>query len=243
MERVETLIKKLQEQFAANVPANQLLLTVQMLETELSHLNSNALPQNSSIINVDIPQTILPQVKPEEEKTVEVLQVDEAEIEAELEEIKRNAEAVQKMSVQNKPSLIFEEEEDQPIPTLAHHLSDVANTAATTKKEINESVVNSNASLNDKLKQSKIDLGDTLTEAPIRDLKKAIGVNDRFLYINELFRGDESMYERSIKTINGFSILPEAEYWIQRELKVKLGWSDANETVKEFTQLVKRRFT
>ncbi len=239
MERVETLIKKLQEQFAANVPASQLLLTVQMLETELSHLNNNALPQNSSIINVDIPQTILPAAKPEEEKTVEVLQVDEAEIEAELEEIKRNAEAVKKMSVQNKPSLIFEEEEDQHIPTLAHHLSDPSNT----KKEINESVVNNNASLNDKLKQSKIDLGDTLTEAPIRDLKKAIGVNDRFLYINELFRGDESMYERSIKTINGFSILPEAEYWIQRELKVKLGWSDANETVKEFTQLVKRRFT
>lgn len=242
MERVETLIKKLQEQFAANVPANQLLLTVQMLETELSHLNSNALPQNSSIITVDIPQTILPAAKPEEEKTVEVLQVDEAEIEAELEEIKRNAEAVQKMSVQNKPSLIFEEEEEQHIPTLAHHLSDPANTA-TTKKEINETVVNSNASLNDKLKQSKIDLGDTLTEAPIRDLKKAIGVNDRFLYINELFRGDESMYERSIKTINGFSILPEAEYWMQRELKVKLGWSDGNETVQQFVQLVRRRFT
>jgi hypothetical protein len=51
------------------------------------------------------------------------------------------------------------------------------------------------------------------------------------------------MYERSIKTINGFSILPEAEYWIQRELKVKLGWSDGNETVQQFTQLVKRRFT
>ena len=240
MERVETLIKKLQEQFAANVPASQLLLTVQMLETELSHLNSSALPQNSSIINVDIPQTILPAAKPEEEKTVEILQIDEAEIEAELEEIKRNAEAVQKMSVQNKPSLIFEEEEEQHIPTLAHHLSDAANNS---KKEINETVVSSNASLNDKLKQSKIDLGDTLTEAPIRDLKKAIGVNDRFLYINELFRGDESMYERSIKTINSFSILPEAEYWIQRELKVKLGWSDGNETVKEFTQLVKRRFT
>jgi hypothetical protein len=51
------------------------------------------------------------------------------------------------------------------------------------------------------------------------------------------------MYERSIKTINSFSILPEAEYWIQRELKVKLAWNDGNETVKQFTQLVKRRFT
>jgi len=31
------------------------------------------------------------------------------------------------------------------------------------------------------------------------------------------------MYERSIKTINGFRILPEAEYWMERELKSSLG--------------------
>jgi hypothetical protein len=238
MQRVDTLIKKLQEQFAANAPASQLALTVQMLQAELAHIQANAAPESKISINVDIPQTILPAVKREEEKTVEILQVDEAEIEAELEEIKRNAEAMQKMSVQNKPQLVFEEEE-QDIPTLAHHLNDTAKQ----KREINETIADNTASLNDKLKQSKIDLGDTLTETHIRDLKKAIGINDRFLYINELFRGDETMYERSIKTINSFSILPEAEYWIQRELKTKIGWNDSNETVKQFNQLVKRRFT
>lgn len=244
MERVETLIKKLQEQLAAKTPAAQMLITVQMLQAELAQLQSNA-PQQSSVVAVDIPATVLPKLaqpvveEKEDEKIVQVLQVDEAEIEAELEEIKRNAEAVQKMSVHNKPTIIFDDDE-HPIPTLAQHIP--APEPAAAKKEINE-VTDAGASLNDKLKQSKIDLGDTLTEAPIRDLKKAIGINDRFLFINELFRGDENMYERSIKTINSFSILPEAEYWMQRELKVKLGWSDANETVKQFTQLVKRRFT
>ena len=34
------------------------------------------------------------------------------------------------------------------------------------------------------------------------------------------------MYERSIKTINSFNIYAEAEYWISRELKVKLGWNN-----------------
>jgi hypothetical protein len=249
MERVETLIKKLQDQFAGNAPASQLLLTVQMLETELSHLNSAASADKNSLIAVDIPQTILPDLPPaEEERIVEILQVDEAELEAELEEIKRNAEAMQKMSVQNKPAIIFEPEEEHPIPTLVHHLpaaqdQPVTATPKTAIKEVNEINAVNNASLNDKLKQSRIDLGETLTEVPIRDLKKAIGINDRFLFINELFRGDENMYERSIKTINSFSILPEAEYWIQRELKVKLAWNDGNETVKQFTQLVKRRFT
>lgn len=241
MERVETLIKKLQEQFTANATAEQLLLTVQMLQAELACLKKDGILQNNTNISVDIPQTILPPVPAApvtEEKIVEVLQVDEAEIEAELEEIKRNAEAVQKMSVHNKPAILFDDDE-HPIPTLAQHIP----ATVPVKKEINDAAADNGASLNDKLKQSKIDLGDTLTDAPVRDLKKAIGINDRFLYINELFRGDESMYERSIKTINGFSILPEAEYWIQRELKVKLGWSDGNETVQQFVLLVRRRFT
>jgi hypothetical protein len=240
MQRVDTLIKKLQEQFASNASASQLMLTVQMLQVELAQLQANAGDSKISSINVDIPQTILPAIPREEEKTVEVLQVDEAELEAELEEIKRNAEAVQKMSTHYKPPMVFEEEE-QHIPTLAHHLNEPVAPPAAAKKEVNE-LIGGSASLNDKLKQSKIDLGDSLTEAPIRDLKKAIGINDRFLYINELFRGDESMYERSIKTINSFSILPEAEYWMQRELEVKLGWDDSNEIVKQFTQLVRRRF-
>ena len=109
--------------------------------------------------------------------------------------------------------------------------------------EINDAVSNNHASINEKLKQSKIDLGDTLTEVPIRDLRKAIGVNDRFLFINELFRGVEVAYEHRIKTIKIFSIFVEAEYWIQRELKVKNGWDSSNEMVAQFFQLVKRRFS
>ena len=45
----------------------------------------------------------------------------------------------------------------------------------------------------------KKELGSILKESPVKDLRKAIGINDRFVFINELFRGDEDMYERSIK--------------------------------------------
>jgi hypothetical protein len=74
MQRVDTLIKKLQEQFAANAPASQLSLTVQMLQAELAYIQANAAPESKISINVDIPQTILPAVKREEEKIVEILQ-------------------------------------------------------------------------------------------------------------------------------------------------------------------------
>ncbi len=72
------------------------------------------------------------------------------------------------------------------------------------------------------------------------DLRRAIGINDsRFVFISELFRNDEVMYERSIKTINSFRILPEAQYWIERELKVKLGWDENKKAPATFISLLK----
>ncbi|MEP6674110.1 MAG: hypothetical protein ABJA78_03120 [Ferruginibacter sp.] len=245
MERVGTLLQKLQEQFGRQAPADQLLLTVQQLNAELMHLQKGisgdkgvtvVMPM-SSMKQQDVIATAKDEPVPvpaEEEKTVQVLQVDEAEIEAELEDIRRKSEEVQRLAMHSKPVVIFENEDE--VPTLAHQQEKKIS------REIND-VNEKHLSVNDKLKQGTIELGDQLVESSIRDLRKAIGVNDRFVFINELFRGDESMYERSIRTINGFSILPEAEYWIQRELKVKLGWNEKSETLLQFNQLIKRRFT
>ncbi|MBP9099584.1 MAG: hypothetical protein KBF74_12270 [Ferruginibacter sp.] len=242
MDRVETLCKKLQEQLSQNAGADQLLLTVQMLQSELLHIKSSQQPSiepQAAAINIPSNFEMLAPEKVEErttaEKTVLVLEVDEAEVEAELEEIKRNAKTREQISVHNKPQLLFDPIED--IPTLTHQ-----GPQKEKGKEIHETIGSNEISLNDKLKQAKIELSDALQDSPVKDLKKAIGINDRFLFIRELFRGDEVMYERSIKTINGFSIFPEAEYWIKRELKLKLGWNDSSPEVKLFDQIVKRRF-
>jgi hypothetical protein len=246
MERVGTLLQKLQQQFNNGASASQLLLTAQMLQHELTHFQLTQPADVSTSVAFSMPlQNILPQQEAEikfeskplvEEKTIEVLQIDEEEVAAELEEIKRNAAVIQQISGHYKPHILFEQDEED-IPTLIHQPS-------TDKgKEINELVAEDSGSLNESLYEHKIEISETLMGLPVKDLKKAIGINDRFLYINDLFRGDEVMYERSIKTINSFSIWPEAEYWVRRELKTKLGWVDDNETVKQFDQLVKRRFS
>ena len=218
-----------------------------MMMSELHHqILSQPDNKHAPSVAIDIAIPILPLTLPALKtddaiaaKTIEVLQVDEEAIEAELEEIKRNAERMNKMSTQNKPALLFDPIEDTP--TLTHQHDSVKQT---NKKEVHETVAPTlSTSLNDKLKQAQIELTDSLQDTAIKDLKKAIGVNDRFLFINELFRGDEVMYERSIKTINSFNIFPEAEYWIKRELKLKLGWNDTNAVVKQFDQLVRRRFS
>lgn len=253
MDRVVTLSNKLQEQLAQNASIDQLLITVEMLQSELLHkkqLQPKKDAQSSVFVHIAKVEKQAPQpaeeiVEEPAEKTLEVLHVDEEEVAAELEEIKKNAQTKNNMGMQNKPTLLFDPVED--IPTLAHQqTAPVAPVKPEFLRpsEIHEMIAGDQASsLNDRLKQAKIELADTHVEAPIKDLKKAIGVNDRFLFINELFRGDEVMYERSIKTINSFAIFPEAEYWIKRELKLKLAWDDRNQVVKQFDQLIRRRFS
>lgn len=248
MEKVVTLIQKLTLQQEQNAPVDQMLQTLQMLQVELlssktagsTRSTSNVaiiMPAGYNGVNTESNETPIHEILGEsEEKIIEVLQVDEKEIEEELEQIRKNAVVKNQMGVNAKPSLLFDPMED--VPTLTHQVP-----AASLQPEINDMVTDKKESLNETLNENRSEISHTLTEEPVKDLRKAIGVNDRFLYINELFRGDDAMYERSIKTINNFSILAEAEYWIRRELKVKIGWSDSDPVVKQFDQLVRRRFT
>ncbi len=261
MDRVETLLEKLQQQVKAKSPVNQLLITTQMLQHELFHLQPNGIMASAVAVEINMPLRNLPRMTqppvaepvaavtaPPAEKEYAVLQVDEAAIEAELEEIKKNAATMQQLAAgghTNKSSLLFDLPEDE-IPTLAQQPppAQLQTPPAPPKPtEVNQAAGASMPSVNDILKAPVSELSDKFNDGAVKDLRKAIGINDRFLYISELFRGDEVMYERSIKTINGFAIFAEAEYWIRRELKTKLGWDDNETVVKQFYQLVRRRFS
>ena len=232
MERIRVLIAKLKEQAEQNASPSQMLVTVQMLQNELYQLQVNGnFTLGTSKVAVMLPKTVNISVSPEAMKKAE------AKVEKQPVEVENEAAAVYSKnrtssSKKTEPSnLLFDPLFE--IPTLSHQQG---------VKEINELAEHQAESLNDRLRQEKTEVVEVLKHEPIKDLRKAIGINDRFVFINDLFRGDEAMYERSIKTINSFHIFPEAEYWINRELVVKLGWDKESEIVKHFIHLVKRRF-
>ncbi len=98
-------------------------------------------------------------------------------------------------------------------------------------------------SLNDRLAQQQIELGQKLGQQRIQDLRNAIGINDKYQFIAGLFNNDKDLYERSIKTINDFGTLQEADRWIQREIKILQGWQDEDPLVKHFYTLLRKRFS
>ncbi|MEP6747181.1 MAG: hypothetical protein ABJB86_05630 [Bacteroidota bacterium] len=236
MERVKALINTLHEQAQQNAGPAVLLATLQQIQLELTGGVAAPVRQfGTTKVAVVMPShsRFMPQIQ--EKAAVitqdfatplqETVQVREAAVQARYEEP-----AVQKKSDEN--GWLFDPMKETP--TLTQQVNG---------KELNDIIGHQGTSLNDRLKSGKTELSEILTDSPIRDLKKGIGINDRYVFVNELFRGDEAMYERSIKTINGFRILAEAEYWMERELKVKLGWDDGKSTTQHFYQLVKRRFS
>lgn len=102
-------------------------------------------------------------------------------------------------------------------------------TPATIPLEINSTITNT-------------ELQEKLALDPIKDLRAGIGTNDKFQFIATLFGGDEKAFEQAIKTINGFKILAEAQFWIKANLREQNKWDDTADVVKAFDLLVKRRF-
>lgn len=222
MERIQTLINRLQEQLRQNTDISQMLGTVQLIQSELNQLQqTSGKILGTSKVAVVLPSSPITAVIPAPVPETEPAPVKEETENVPLKSKPRN----------NQLDLHFDPMNE--IPTFSQHQMN---------RDVNETV-NQELSLNERLKEEKPELMHRLKDSPIKDLRKAIGINDRFVFINELFRGDEIMYERSIKTINGFNIYPEAEYWMNRELRIKLGWDTGSEIVHHFFQLVKRRFS
>ncbi len=252
MERIEALIQKLKEQSEQKADPNVMLGTVQLLQFELSKLKASAprslgtakvavvLPAQNRLDYVSQPEFEKYAPRPVVDKIVKEKPVIENLVEEPIPEIRKDVQEVKETVLVDNGTLSVVQKNGQldmvfdpltEIPTLSHQTSKKG-------EELLEP-----ESINDKLRQGKTELMEVLKETPVKDLRKAIGINDRFLFINDLFRGDETMYERSIKTINNFSIYAEAEYWITRELKVKLGWPAEHPSVDHFVQLVRRRFS
>ena len=85
-------------------------------------------------------------------------------------------------------------------------------------------------------------LSEQLKKQPIADLLTAIGLNERYLYANELFGGDIEDFRNVVRTLNEFNSGEEAIAYFDQQLCVSYGWSADNELVKAIRTLVQRRY-
>jgi hypothetical protein len=77
---------------------------------------------------------------------------------------------------------------------------------------------------------------------PITDLKSAINLNDKLLYIKDLFNGYSLAYSEAIEIVNRFNTFEEAERFLKTNYVAKNNWDSKPATTEKFYTLLKRRY-
>ncbi len=88
------------------------------------------------------------------------------------------------------------------------------------------------------------EISEKLSQLPITDIKKAMGINERILNVRELFGGDQAAFDTAVDTINRMGSFDEAKHYLAQQVAGRFGWNqkDRKEAAKSFIKLVKRRF-
>jgi len=77
----------------------------------------------------------------------------------------------------------------------------------------------------------------------LNDLHKAMGINERFLYTNELFGGSMQAFSQAVEELNHIESKEDANRLMDESLSRRYKWDEESETVEAFRALVARRFT
>jgi len=85
-------------------------------------------------------------------------------------------------------------------------------------------------------------VGTQVKEQPVADLKQAITLNDKLLFIKELFNGYSLAYSEAIEILNRFNSFNEADLFLKKNYVAKNAWESKPETTGKFYDLLKRRY-
>lgn len=91
-------------------------------------------------------------------------------------------------------------------------------------------------------KQAK-ELSERLSQSPIKDLTKAMGINERFLTTNELFDGNGDALKDALSTMNNLKDFEQAKEYLSKIGEIyDWGAKGKKKKAKIFIKLVRRRF-
>lgn len=88
------------------------------------------------------------------------------------------------------------------------------------------------------------DLSQRFANTPIRDVSKAMGINEKILTINDLFKGNQQVFEEVVDRLNTFSSFDDAKEYLIKGIARTNDWAHKKNKQKAevFVKLVRRRY-
>jgi hypothetical protein len=218
---------------------------------QLMHLFEAKMQKNSSVPLSDTEQEKVERVK----QTIEAAAIQKDELpEQEKAEVKEGSEHQEKPAVEDSRG---KEKEEEPEPEVENQeepaTEEIRRENDVEQEEKDDDMLEednerteANSRLGDSFLKGK-SVNDIITDQnkleyklsnlPVSSIRAAIGINDRFQYIRELFDGDSEKFLETVKALDSMQNIKEAVDYLRKNFKWK-----KNETSLKFVNLVKRRF-
>lgn len=75
------------------------------------------------------------------------------------------------------------------------------------------------------------------------DIRKEIGINDKYLFISELFGNMKDAYDKVLSELNGIASYDDAVDYLDENVHEKHRWEEDNDTVQSFYGVLNRFFS
>lgn len=91
-------------------------------------------------------------------------------------------------------------------------------------------------------RSSQSNTASQLNQQPVKDLKSIINLNDKLLFVKDLFNGYSLAYSEAIEILNRFDNLQAADNFLKTNYATKNGWASKQGTVDKLYAILQRRF-
>ncbi len=92
--------------------------------------------------------------------------------------------------------------------------------------------------------KSSNDLSSRLGLSKIDDLKRAFGLNDKMMYTNELFGGNNNVFKETMDQLNSFVTFNQAKDYLMKNIANKYNWTAKTKSklAKDFIKTISRKY-
>ena len=162
------------------------------------------------------------------------------------EEVKEEEVAEKKETPVREPvKIVFESREEEIISPKKRQIEEKStiDLFSSPEESVADKFKDNSKSINEDIYGDKEDesVAAKMQKGKTKDLKLAIGLNEKFLFINELFDGNMKAYSETIDQLNKPETLEEVLKTVE-EIKLKNKWDETTDTYKKLLGLIGRKF-
>jgi len=211
-----------------------------LVQRKLQEIYEQVLRLNTSMQGAESRKMVIPEVKRiiSEPEITAPGPVQEIVFEKTTEIIQDTKPFIQEIPLKTEPVKKMEEISVTKTEIETENIKETREVVKENKEILAEKLTHSHKLIHETVKlRSVMDVSSKIKSSPIPSIQSAINLNDKFLFIRELFKNNNLLYNQTIERLNNANSFEEAISIINKEF----AWDTKDTMVIKLIELVKRK--